>query len=97
MSKQISCSEMIQMFQEYFCEGKYIYIMCDHEYGKSIVGTEQLEVNYDDGNITFSDINDTNLSIDKSYIRWISLSGDFVSEIINIDLGETKISFVTNK
>lgn len=97
MVELICSNEIIQFINNCFAQNKYIYVMCDSEFGKLEIGTEMLEVTDDGVTIIFEDINGFYLALDKYNIRRSTISEDDLNEILTIDCGDLKISFIANK
>jgi hypothetical protein len=96
LKKELTCKELVEIFQDVYCEGTDVLIQCEHEgFILNICNTDHLQVFESDKQIIMQDDNDINLLINKSSISSTTLS-DFEANSERIDLvcGTGGFSFI---
>jgi hypothetical protein len=92
--KEITCNEMLLLFEDAYCEGKHVVITLDYFGTPVTIQSDYLEI-YDIGdNISANDISDNSFTIRKQDIRNIKLMPEDLNDKIILDLGDHDISFV---
>lgn len=94
MGRILTYDEMVKKLKNAYNKG--VIITCSGEFGTIfLANTDHLQVNNVGDKISMNDDYDTYISIYKSFIGRITLSDfDASSEQINLDLGNTKMTFV---
>jgi hypothetical protein len=85
---------MKRLFDEAYCNKKYIIIFRNYEFGSSITGSDELIIDISDELVSFSDINDMSLKIKRCCISNIDLSENEISKEIRVGFGNNNITFM---
>lgn len=86
----ITCDELAEVF----CNKSYVIVICNYEFGTSIMGMDEPEVNIDEDFIYFRDVNDTSFKVKKCCIVGIDISEQDFSCNVKIELGNGKMTLI---
>jgi hypothetical protein len=92
--KEISYDEMVEIFEDSYCNGNRVSIIGDYDFGSITTTTNRLEVYSDDNIVHMYDESDNELRINRCNVGRIVLSDNDIMKAVKMDLGNSRLTFI---